>query len=420
MFKDMVMAIRNAGGEAYKVGGAVRDHLLGLPSKDMDIEVYGLDEDKLIALLRPFGEVNTVGKSFGVVKVRTADGMDYDFSLPSFEVTLPSDSGANKHKDVKRVLDPYMSPKDACARRDFTINAMMMDPFTNEIYDFYGGQKDIDLKRLRATSELFRQDTLRVLRGVQLAARFNMRMDRATAQTCQDIRWMSTALTSDRIMTEMLKLAMGNYPREGLMTLLDTGWNKVFPSIRAISENGFLYPRMVDMIQFPAHARKSNLTNDERVVAFYAALMHNSPEMTTLPDEIFLPIDMKQKIKVILDAPYPIVPNSSSVKKLAAALHTKSREPRVTIREYLAVMRTVRPLNLNSVNLIEELAKTNWVFHHKERALMSGSDLMEMCIPVGKSFGTLLEKAYEAQMNGEFSNHEQGYYWLESNKPTAL
>src|SRR5580704_15232058 len=161
-----------AGFRALLVGGAVRDALLGLEPKDFDVEVYGISYDRLAGLLAPYGRVDLVGKSFGVVKF-----FGFDFSIPRRE----SKTGPH-HRDFQTQFDESITPREAASRRDFTINAIAYDPVRDEVLDFFGGQEDLKNRVLRATSEAFREDPLRVLRGMQFACRFDLTLDPATAE----------------------------------------------------------------------------------------------------------------------------------------------------------------------------------------------------------------------------------------------
>src|SRR5258705_9474846 len=157
-------SIRDAGGRALLVGGCVRDLLMAGEPKDWDVEVYGVEPAALRALLDEFGPVNVVGEAFTVYKL----GPDLDVSLPRRE----RKSGRG-HRAFVIEGDPAMTIEDAARRRDFTVNAILEDPLTGEIIDPFGGQKHIQQKMLKAVSaETFSEDSLRVLRAAQLAARF--------------------------------------------------------------------------------------------------------------------------------------------------------------------------------------------------------------------------------------------------------
>src|SRR2546422_2934936 len=156
-------AVRDAGGRALLVGGCVRDLLMNTQPKDWDVEVYGVEPANLRSLLDQFGPVNVVGEAFTVYKL----GSDLDVSLPRRE----RKSGRG-HRAFVIEGDPAMTFADAARRRDFTVNAMLQDPLTGEITAPFGGQEDIRNKILRAVSvDTFGEDSLRVLRAAQLAAR---------------------------------------------------------------------------------------------------------------------------------------------------------------------------------------------------------------------------------------------------------
>src|SRR6476469_9786335 len=135
----LARSVRDAGGRALIVGGWVRDRLLGHPSKDLDVEVFGVPADRLLALLEPLGRVDTVGESFTVYKIG-----DVDVSLPRRE----SKTGRG-HKGFTVDGDPSLSVKEAARRRDFTINAISEDPLTGEVIDPFDGRRDLELRVLR-------------------------------------------------------------------------------------------------------------------------------------------------------------------------------------------------------------------------------------------------------------------------------
>src|SRR5215212_134997 len=133
--KDLAKAINSAGGRAMLVGGCVRDELMGIEPKDWDLEVYGVEPDKLKQILESFGEVNAVGEAFTVYKL----GNDLDVSIPRRD----KKSGRG-HKGFVIEGDPEMSFEEACSRRDFTVNAILKDPLTGEIIDPFRGSEDIE------------------------------------------------------------------------------------------------------------------------------------------------------------------------------------------------------------------------------------------------------------------------------------
>jgi tRNA nucleotidyltransferase (CCA-adding enzyme) len=226
-------AVAAAGGRALVVGGWVRDRLLGRDSKDVDIEVYGLEAERLKELLRRVGRVNAVGESFTVYKVtvRDEDGArrEIDVSLPRRE----SKTGRG-HRGFAVEGDPTMSVEEAARRRDFTVNAILFDPVTEEVIDPFGGARDLAERRLRAVDpETFVEDSLRVLRAAQFAARFELEIDPATVALCRGIDLSD--LPSERIWGEIEKLLLrAERPSIGLAALRDLGvLPKLFPELEA-------------------------------------------------------------------------------------------------------------------------------------------------------------------------------------------
>lgn len=219
-------AVRDAGGRALLVGGCVRDELMGVPPKDWDLEVYGVAPERLREILDQFGPVNVVGEAFTVYKL----GLDLDVSMPRRE----RKSGRG-HRAFVIEGDPSMSFAEASRRRDFTVNAILKDPLTGEIIDPFDGRRDIEQGVLRAVSaETFVEDSLRVLRAAQFAARFEFRIAPETVELCRSIDLSD--LPSERIWGELEKMLLrARQPSIGLGWLHALGvLEKIFPEIHAL------------------------------------------------------------------------------------------------------------------------------------------------------------------------------------------
>jgi tRNA nucleotidyltransferase (CCA-adding enzyme) len=219
-------AVRDRGGRALLVGGCVRDELMGVQPKDWDLEVYGIEPGKLRDLLDQFGSVNVVGEAFTVYKL----GADLDVSIPRRERKT-----GRGHRAFCIEGDPTMRVEDATRRRDFTINAILQDPLTDEVIDPFQGRADIQNKLLRAVSpDTFGEDSLRVLRAAQFAARFEFDIDPDTAELCRSID--VTDLPPERIWGEMEKLLLrARQPSIGLRWLRELGAiDQLFPELKAL------------------------------------------------------------------------------------------------------------------------------------------------------------------------------------------
>jgi tRNA nucleotidyltransferase (CCA-adding enzyme) len=223
---DLALRVITAGGRAMLVGGCVRDELMGSMPKDWDLEVYGVEPVMLREILDSFGEVDVVGDAFAVYKV----GTDLDVSVPR------RDRKTGKgHRGFVVEGDPSMSFEEACSRRDFTINAILKDPLTCEIIDPFNGLEDIKQRVLRMVSrETFAEDSLRVLRAAQFAARFEFHINAETAGLCKTID--VTDLPKERIWGELEKLLLrAEKPSIGLKWLYDLGVvYQIFPELESL------------------------------------------------------------------------------------------------------------------------------------------------------------------------------------------
>ena len=283
---SLAKAIRDHGGRALLVGGCVRDELMDLQPKDWDVEVYDLDPAQLRALLDQLGEVNVVGEAFTVYKL----GAHVDVSIPRRE----RKSGRG-HRAFVIEGDPSMTIADATRRRDFTINAILQDPLTSEIVDPFRGREDLAARVLRAVSpDTFTEDSLRVLRAAQFAARFEFDIDSATVELCRSIA--VDDLPAERIWGEIEKLLLrAKRPYIGLQWLAALGvTNQLFPEIAALSgvpQEAEWHPEGdVDVHTYLTVNRARELIDDlpyaKQVTVMLAALCHDfgKPATTAFVD----------------------------------------------------------------------------------------------------------------------------------------
>lgn len=220
--------VKLAGGRVFYVGGFVRDKLLGIENKDVDIEVHGISPEALFEILKKFGEPLTYGKSFGVFGLK---GKSIDIAMPRREHATGSG-----HKDFKIDVDPFIGTRAAAQRRDFTINSMMEDVLNGEIIDHFGGRNDLEAGVIRhIDSDAFIEDPLRVLRGAQFAARFGFSIAPDTIELCRGIDL--SALSAERVEEELKK------------ALLKAGRPSVFfESLRAMDQLDVWFPELKQTI----------------------------------------------------------------------------------------------------------------------------------------------------------------------------
>ncbi len=209
---------------ALIVGGFVRDSLLGLHPKDLDLEVYGIEPETLEMLLEYIFHVppNKVGQAFGILKVPLGEGRELDVSIPRHESKKDS-----FEDDFLVRSDPQMSIVEAARRRDFTMNTIAADPITGEIFDPFGGIKDLQKGVLRVTDpERFQDDALRVYRATQFVARMNLKVEPESFRLMEEMvqRGQLDMLSVERIAEEWKKLLLKSpRPSVGIELMRDLG-----------------------------------------------------------------------------------------------------------------------------------------------------------------------------------------------------
>lgn len=294
---QLCQAVQDAGGRALLVGGWVRDFVRAgrqtAPSVDYDIECYGLAAEKLRALLAAQGRVDAVGEAFTVYKVRLREaGKSFvvDVSLPRRE----SKTGRG-HRGFVVEGDPAMSIAEAARRRDFTINALMFDPLRQELLDPYNGQADLAQGVIRVVdAHTFVEDSLRVLRALQFAARFEFAIEPATSALCRSIDLSD--LPAERIWAEVEKwLLHAKRPSLGLHAARDLGvTEQLWPEVHALSDcpqDPHVHPEgdvfiHTGLVLDEARKLIDDLPRPKQLAVMLAALCHDfgKPALTRVVD----------------------------------------------------------------------------------------------------------------------------------------
>lgn len=435
-------ALARAGGRPLLVGGAVRDLLLGLPPTDIDVEVYGIDGQRLAAALAPFGRVDAVGRSFGVLKVRLA-GYDVDVTLPVRHHPVADDEPGALPE-----YDPSLTPREALARRDFTINALALTP-SGDIVDEFGGRADLEARLLRHTSEAFGDDPLRVLRAMQFAARFDMRLAPETAALCRTLLPASARLPLDRIWREWHKWAtLGAHPSAGLRALDESGWLALYPELAALQgcpqhphfhPEGDVWIHTLYVCDAAVQiAEREALDARDRAVLLFAALCHDlGKPSTTVVEEDGIPrspghaaagVPLTQTFLARIGAPHWIERLVTPlVREHLVHVHTPAT-PRVVRR----LANRLAPATLVQWERLVEadargrpplpperpaaaflaIAETEGAARNRPAPLVRGRDLIAAGVAPGRRLGEMLRRAYEAQLDGVFSTVEEGVAWV--------
>jgi tRNA nucleotidyltransferase (CCA-adding enzyme) len=274
---DVAREIKASGGEAYLVGGWVRDHLMGIPCGDFDVEVYGLALDPLLAILKKHGKPNLVGKAFGVITM-TRDGTIYDFAFPRTERKV-----GDGHRGFDVTADPHLDFATASSRRDFTVNAMGLRLPGLELIDCHGGRADLDRRLLRHVSPAFSEDPLRALRAVQFAARFGFDIAPATQALCA--AQPLGELPRERLFAEFKKLMLkSNRPSIGLEWLRRLNLLRFFPELADLvgvpqepewHPEGDVWTHTLLVVDQAARLRTPDYTETENLALMLGALCHD-------------------------------------------------------------------------------------------------------------------------------------------------
>ncbi len=289
---EIARVVQDAGGQALLVGGSVRDMVMNKISKDYDIEIYGLEPEKIEQIVASQGKVSDVGKAFGILKVSLDEGIDIDISLPRFDSKI-----GDGHKGFEIKADPNMSIKDAARRRDFTMNSISADPLTGKINDPFGGVQDIKDRIIRVTDlERFRDDPLRVLRAIQFMGRFGMSLDEKSAELIQEMVPELNDLPRERIFEEWKKLLLkSEKPSLGLIAGMNLGVlseiHPQFPPLTKTKQEPDWHPEgdawvhtLMSVDSAAEIIDREEITEDRALVVMLATLCHDlgKPDTTSL------------------------------------------------------------------------------------------------------------------------------------------
>ena len=440
---ELAQIVNSKGGRAMLVGGCVRDELMGIAPKDWDLEIYGIKPSDLREILNSFGEVNAVGEAFTVYKV----GQDLDVALPRRERKI-----GRGHKGFVVEGDPQMSFEEASKRRDFTINAILKDVLTGEIIDCFGGQNDIENKILRVVSkETFAEDSLRVLRAAQFAARFDFEIEAETVEICRSIDL--TDLPKERIWGELEKLLLkAEKPSIGLTWLYDLGVvEQLFPELKSLvgvpQEKEWHPEGNVDihtlMVVDEARQLVDDLPYSKQVTVMLGALCHDFGKPATTkffdgrwrshahdeagvePTISFLDklgiftldgFDVRQQIiqlvryHLLPGMFYKSQPGDGAFRRLARKV-----EPDLLYRVAKADSLGRNPEWLPKEKwfkaeaqewFIERIRELN-IEHEAPKPILMGRHLIELGLKPSPEFGEILEAVFEKQLDGQITNLDE-------------
>jgi len=430
-------AVDAAGGRALIVGGWVRDRLRGEDSKDIDLEVYSLAADELLRLLERLGRVNTVGESFTVYRLGPID-----IALPRRE----SKAGRG-HRGFAVIGDPDLPFEDAARRRDFTINAIAWDPLGGAYLDPFHGRVDLERRILRAVDPgTFGDDSLRVLRAIQFAARFELTVDEATKALCRNTKLDD--LPAERIWGEVEKLLLrAARPSLGFALAFELGVvQQLFPELAALvgcpqepdwHPEGDVWVHTLLVID-QARARTNGLGRPQQLALMLGAVCHDfgKPATTALSDGRIRSYNHEEAgvppAEAFLDRLNVHSIEGYDVRRHVLGLVAQHLKPGMwyKVRDEVGDGAFRRLANKVDLELLARLAKADclgrtgsfdcsameWflerakslgVEHQPPEPLLKGRHLLGLGLQPGPRIGEILAQVYERQLDGEVTNLDE-------------
>jgi tRNA nucleotidyltransferase (CCA-adding enzyme) len=405
---DISLEIQKQGGQAYLVGGLVRDRLMGIwTSKDYDIEVHRIEADKLEELLKKYGKVSKVGKAFGILLMKIK-GMQVDFSLPRSEVKTGSG-----HKGFEICTDPYLGFEKAAFRRDFTLNAIGLSVPQGEIEDPYSGVVDLKNKTLKHVSSAFGEDPLRALRAVQMIARFGLVVAPETVNICaeQDL----SELAVERFDEEFKKLWLrSERPSLGLVWISKMELQRFFPEL--VCESEVVQQSLYVLVDKIAGLSKG-LPDKERIVWAWSSLgaVIGADSLKSLLKRFTKDKKMIDSVMLRCGALNEIM--SLQIETLADG-EVRRLGIAYPINERLILAGAAyESMNGNWLEFklgqaIVKKAKELGCFDKCPIAWVQGRDLMKLGMKPCKEMGVILKDIFEKQLDGDFLNVGEACAWI--------
>ncbi|MFQ3580957.1 CCA tRNA nucleotidyltransferase [Chloracidobacterium validum] len=412
--------IESSGGKGFLVGGCVRDRLLNYPVKDYDIEVYGLPSGQLRELLERHGSVNTVGEHFAVYKLRPKANasIEIDVSLPRHESKLRPG-----HRGFLIEGNPWMPFHEAASRRDFTINAILQDPFTQTILDPFRGVEDLANKRLQAVNHsTFRDDSLRVLRAAQLASRYQLSISPETIAMCQQTSLGD--IPKERVRKEIEKLLLlSPKPSIGLDYCLKLGIiSQVLPMLwdlhsSMISENPYTKEAFWDYTLISIDRGKKNtkeLSEPEKlsVLLSILGLGLSTTRLIDLLDSLgiytYKGHNIRNQVLVIISTHLPAYKIFYQSKKQNFEFSYLKRLARIIdIKLLICFLKSIfHTPESEYLSWAEEKVKMFSLLQNPFQDLLKGRHILEVGIPPGPHIKSIINQIHELEIDGKVINLE--------------
>jgi poly(A) polymerase len=451
MLKDFAISIiqtlRRQGFQAYLVGGCVRDFLLEREPADYDVATNATPAQ----VMEIFPDTYAVGAQFGVVLVplpgeqRTGEDGDALPKANAVEVaTLRSDLG---YSDGRRPDEVRFSqdPREDVARRDFTINGMMLDPVSGEVLDFVGGRKDLDAKIIRTIGDperRFAEDKLRMLRAVRFAARFEYAIEAQTLTAIQHRAHEIQIVSRERVRDELTKMLTEGHARRAFLLLDESGLlQEVLPEIstmKGVEQPPEFHPEGDVFVH--TLLLLENLPHPSSPALAWGALLHDVGKPATFrvaPDRIRFDNHVDVGVKIAEEICGRLRFSNDDTKQVLALVDNHMRFGHVarmkestlkkflrmpSFDEHLALHRAdslASHRNLATYEFIRE--KLAEIPPEKIRpvALVTGDDLIAAGYAPSPRFREILDAVEDAQLEGRLSSHDAALEFVKSAFPLS-
>lgn len=380
---EVVRTLQQAGFRALWAGGCVRDELLGLHPHDFDVATDARPEQ----VMKLFRRSLAVGAAFGVIEVIGPRG-PHRKHLTVEVATFRSDGTYSDGRRPDSIT--FCSAEEDARRRDFTINGLFFDPLAGEVFDYVGGKADLEARLLRAIGDpmaRFTEDKLRVLRGVRVATRFDLRIDPATLAAAREIAPQIAVVSAERIAEELRKLLAHPNRGRGVKLLQEFG---LVPHL--VPELAAQWDESVRVVQ--------GLDREATFELAFAALLH------PLPNPQVERIAARLKLSTAESARITWLVAMQDALKDAESMRPSRLKPILVhpgIEDLLALHRALAAAEgrgTHSVEYCEKVLRETPPEELNPPPLLTGSDLIAMGLAPGPEFKRLLDAVREAQLDG--------------------
>lgn len=344
--------LKKEGGQGFYVGGFVRDKLMGYESKDFDIEVFGIEENKLQTILEKYGSVKIVG---------------------NFEIYL-------LEKNVEVYLSKEKKLETSAKRRDLTINAMYYDPLDDKIYDFFNGQKDIEEKILRyCNKETFIIDPLRIMRVAYFGAKYNFKIDEELMALIKENKEKILLVDSDRVFQQFEKILFLEENQKALEILDEMGVLQLF-------------------IKNTVNVKKIAFTKKDRLL-LWSVFLYGEKEFNFIKNKNF--------VKEIKDLHWAYE-ELKIIKENFSKFSLKKIVLKVPIRRVLRFYY----IFTKDIIFLRKIYRSYYSFKNNLEPLIKGRDLVNLGFSKRKEYGEILSILYEKQLREEITTKEEALNYL--------